>query len=196
MYRLRQVPPDKSKYHAPHRRKRLDLAVRKLDLNLLQLIQLTACFINRRRNVRGHRCRSRIGVRVDNGSDVVARHIDLVRTLKTCAMQVGGVADVVLCVDGIGILPLGDLGLVGRQIRLCLIRITRHIGVAGDVVDILPDVRILLNLGGRNPAQELIARHGHVGIGRGSFEGQGLSYDPFSPSSGFSATLTDLLTCG
>ena len=87
-------------------------------------------------------------------------------------MQVGGVADVVLCVDGIGILPLGDLGLVGRQIRLCLIRITRHIGVAGDVVDILPDVRILLNLGGRNPAQELIARHGHVGIGRRGFECQ------------------------
>ena len=88
-------------------------------------------------------------------------------------MQVGGIADVVLCVYGIGILTLGDLGVIRRQVWRRLFRIARHIGVVGDIIDIFPDGRILLDLGGRNPAQELIARHGHVGIGRGSFEGQG-----------------------
>ena len=153
-----------------------NFAIRKLDLNLLQLIQLTACFINRRRDVRGHRCRSRVGVRVDNGSDVVLivlRHIDLVRAIKTCAVQVGGVPNVVLRVHRIGILPLGDLKIWFHQIRFGLIRVRSGEGIALDIVDILPDVRTLLDLGGRNPAQKLIARHRHLGIGRRRLKGQG-----------------------
>ena len=152
--------------------KRLDLAVRKLDLNLLQLIQLTACFINHRCNVRGHRCRSGIGVRVDNGSDVVARHIDLVRALKTCAIQVGGVPNIVLRVHRIGILVLGDLEIWFHQIRFGLIRVGRSEGVAIHVINIIPDRRVLPNLSRRDPAQELMTRHRHLGIGRRGFERQ------------------------
>ena len=153
--------------------KRLDLAIRKLDLNLLQLIQLTACFINRHRDVRGHRCRGGASARIDNGNDVVLGHVDFRSAVKTGAVQIGSVVDVVLCVHRIGILPLGDLKIWFHQIRFGLIRVRSGEGITLDIVDIVPDGRILLDLGGRNPAQELIARHGHVGIGRRGFEGQG-----------------------
>ena len=150
-----------------------NFAIRKLDLNLLQLIQLTACFINRSRDVRGHRCRSRVGARVDNGIDVVPRHIDLVRALETGAIQVGGVPNIVLRVHRIGILPLGDLKIWFHQIRFGLIRVRSSEGITLDIVDIIPDGRTHLDLGGRNPAQELITRHRHLRIGRRRLKGQG-----------------------
>lgn len=59
-------------------------------------------------------------------------------------MQVGGIADVVLCVDGIGILPLGDLESSVASRKGTPFRIARHIGVVGDIVDIVPDGRALL----------------------------------------------------
>ena len=150
-------------------------SVGKLDLELLKLIGATSTVgIHRRRNVGAHRSHHvTFLLRIKFRRNVESRNIDARRSIKALAVQVGGVVNVIFYVYGIGILPLGNLGRVGRQVWRRLLRIARHIGVVGDIIDIFPDGRILLDLGGRNPAQELIARHGHVGIGRGSFEGQG-----------------------